>query len=89
MILTEADWIAWCIRKGWKHSDIPALRALWRKYRPKFRNRFGSYVVSYKGIVIKGQRFSSRHEASKWADWNYKGRGGWEVLTFDQSQRRK
>lgn len=95
MILTENDWIAWCIRAGWKHTDIPALRELWRKRPHKFRDRIGTYVIKYKDHIIGGgdhrgpHKFGSRLAAFKWANWNYKGRGGWEVLTLAQATRRR
>jgi len=87
MILTERDWIAWCIRAGWKHRDIPKLKELWRKRPWRFRDRKGTYIVEYKGHVIRNRsgvhKFNSRLEAFKWALWNYKGRrDGWKALPW-------
>jgi len=77
-IPSETEWIKFCLDNGWRRSDVPALRKLYRKVHP--RPKLGLFAVKYHGFILP-RAFSSDVAAKNWALKNFKGsREGWEIV---------
>ncbi len=54
-----------------------------RKYKftawRKRKENLGKWAIQINKLVVE-KKFDNKQEAEKWANWNYKGRGGYKVI---------